>query len=220
MSKFFSEFSSLLEDIASSPTELVIFGDFNIHVDSKAGHSATFSSTLEAFGLKQHISSPTHSSGHILDLLITRDKAPMIDFGVFEQSLSDHSAIFCKLPTTVNSLPTRTVKTYRKLSSIDATAFSTDILASSLYTNPSSTVESFSQQLHSVLSSILDKHAPLKTICCRSNPRKPFITDEILEQKSERSRLERIFRKDIKISFPEKGNPELKANYVQQRKIS
>jgi len=143
----------------------------------------------------------------------------MIDFGVFEQTLSDHNAVFCKLPATVNSLPARTIKTYRKLTSIDATAFSKDILASSLYTNPSSTVASFSQQLHSVLSSILDKHAPLKTICCRSNSRKPFITDEILKQKSERSRLERIFRNDKKLSFPEKGNPELKANYLQQQKL-
>src|SRR5688572_29231417 len=99
-------------------------GDFNIHLDSQDDHySAALSSILEAFDLKQHISSPTHSSGHILDLLITRDKTLMIDFGVSGQSMSDHSEIFCKLPVTVNSLPTRTVKTYCKLSSIDIVAF-------------------------------------------------------------------------------------------------
>ena len=99
-------------------------GDFNIHLDSQDDfYSAALSSTLEAFDLKQHISSPTHSSGHILDLLITRDKTPVTDFGVSEQSLSDHSAIFCKLPAMVSSPLTRTVKTYRKLSSIDTHAF-------------------------------------------------------------------------------------------------
>ena len=142
----------------------------------------------------------------------------MIDFGVTEQSLSDHCAVFCKLPVTVNSLPTRTIKTYRKLSSINTNAFSADILASSLYSNPSATVASYLHQFHSVLSSILDKHAPLKTICCRSNPRKPFITDEILKQKSERSRLESIFRKNRKM-HPENSVPEHKANYIQQCKL-
>ena len=205
---FISDFSSLLEDIASSPTDLIIMGDFNIHVDSHhKSISETFSATLETFDLKQHISSSTHTSGHILDLLITRDKTPMTDFGVSELSLSDHSAIFCKLPIKVDSLPTRTLKTYRKLSSIDNCAFSADILSSSLYSNPSSTVASYSQQLHSVLSSILDKHAPVKTITCRSNPRKPFITDDILTQKSKRSKLESIFRKDKKRNPPEKQNP-------------
>jgi len=149
----------------------------------------------------------THFSGHTLDLLITCDKMSISDFGVSEQSLSDHSAIFCKLPVAVNCLPTRTLTTYRKLSSIDINSFSADIQSSSLYTNPSSTVENYSQQLSSVLLSILDMHAPLKTICCRSNPRKPFITDEIMEQKSKRSKLESIFRKDKKKNPPEKRNP-------------
>lgn len=219
-SSFISDFSSLLEDIASSPSDLVIMGDFNIHLDSPDEHySSTFSSTLEAFDLKQHISSPTHASGHILDLLITRDKTPIIDYGVSEQSMSDHSAIFCRLPVPVNSLPSRTVKTYRKLSSIDTSAFSADILASSLYSNTSHTVASYSQQLSSVLLSILDKHAPLRSICCRSNPRKPFISDEILIQKKERSKLESIFRHDKKRNPLEKQNPIHKANYMKQCKL-
>src|SRR5690349_8713462 len=91
-------------------------------------------------------------------------------------------------------------------------------MASSLYSNPSLTAASFSHQFHSVLSSILDKHAPLKTICCRSNPRKPFISDRILEQKSKRSRLEFIFRRDKK-NPPEQQNPEIKANYITQCKL-
>jgi len=207
ISSFISEFSTLLEDIAS------------IHLDTQSSYSNSFAATLKTFGLQQHISSSTHSSGHTLDLLITRDKMPITDFGVYEQSLSDHSAIFCKLPIVANSLPTRSVKTYRKLSSIDINAFSDDIKSSSLYSSPSSTVANYSQQLNSVLLSLLDKHAPLKTISCRANPRKPFITDEILEQKSKRSKLESIFRKDKKKNPPERQNPELRDNYLKQRKL-
>src|SRR5690349_3232351 len=122
----------------------------------------------------------------------------MTDFGISEQSLSDHSTIFCKLPVMVSSLPIRTVQTYYKLSSIDTCAFSADIFASSLYFNSSSTAASYSQQFYNVLLSILDKHAPLKTTFCRSSLRKPFLTDEILEQKCECSRLQSIFRRDKK----------------------
>src|SRR5688572_14571988 len=117
---FISDFSSLLDYIALSPSDLIIMSDFNIHLDSQDdNYSAALSSTLQAFDHKQYISSPTHSSGHILDpliirdildLLITRGETPMTDFGVLEQPLSDHSKIFCKLPEMVNSLPTRTVQ--------------------------------------------------------------------------------------------------------------
>src|SRR6201995_962152 len=55
-------------------------------------------------------------------------------------------------------------------------------------------------------------------ISCRSNPRKPFISDEILEQKSECSRLEFIFRRD-KENPPEQQHLEIKANYITQCKL-
>ena len=97
------------------------------------------------------------------------------------------------LSASVNSLLTGTAKTYCKLSSINIAAFSAGIMASSLYSSPSLTAAGYTQQFHSVLSSILEKHAPFKTNCCQSNPKKSFISHEILEQKSERSRLESIF---------------------------
>ena len=79
---------------------------------------------------------------------------------------------------------------YKKISAINVHEFSADILSSTLHTNPATTVSSFTEYFHSVLSSILDKHAPSKTITCRSRPTKPFITPEIRTEKSKRSQLE------------------------------
>ena len=42
----------------------------------------------------------------------------------------------------------------------------------------------------------MDKHAPLKTVSCSSNTRKPFITDSILKQKTLRSKLESVYRRN------------------------
>src|ERR1043165_1922628 len=67
--------------------------------------------------------------------------------------------------------------------------------SSTLYSAPTVTLNAYSQQFSSILSSILNKHAPLKTISCRSKSRKPFITADILAEKTKRSKLEAIYRR-------------------------
>ena len=52
---------------------LLITGDFNIQVDVFGDSDrARLLEILEAMGLEQHVDKPTHVSGHILDLVITR----------------------------------------------------------------------------------------------------------------------------------------------------
>ena len=40
--------------------------------DTADRYAAQFGSLLELFNLKQHVAVPTHGSGHILDLVISR----------------------------------------------------------------------------------------------------------------------------------------------------
>ena len=97
--RFFDEFSNYLETIVLSPEILLISGDFNFHLDDMANtNTMKFNEMLETFGLKQHVSKPTHSSNHILDLLITRS---ITDINVLSIEntlfLSDHCFVECKL---------------------------------------------------------------------------------------------------------------------------
>ena len=70
---FFEEFSAYLELIILSSEPLLITGDFNIHVDVVGDPvRAKFLDLLEAMDLRQHVTRPTHQSGHTLDLIITR----------------------------------------------------------------------------------------------------------------------------------------------------
>ena len=97
--RFFDEFSNHLETIVLSPEILLISGDFNFHLDDMANtNTMKFNEMLETFGLKQHVSKPTHSSNHILDLLITRS---ITDINVLSIEntlfLSDHRFVECKL---------------------------------------------------------------------------------------------------------------------------
>ena len=98
------------------------------------------------------------------------------------------------IPT--NSRSPRIVKVTRPIKSINTVNFSNDILASCLYTSPAFTLTLYIEQFTTTLSTLLDKHAPQKTTSCLSRPHKPFITPEIKKEKSKRSKLETIYRKD------------------------
>src|SRR5207245_10380977 len=90
--------------LISSPSELIITGDFNLHVDNvNCPYATSFLTLLETFGLSQLVSFPTHDSGHTLYLLITRTTSNIFTDVTFTcPALSDHSAIL-----SVFSIPSR-----------------------------------------------------------------------------------------------------------------
>src|SRR2546425_4193101 len=85
---------------------------------------------------------------------------------------------------------------------------------------PLTSLQSYLHLFNSTLLSILDNHAPLKTVTCPARPKKPFITPEILSQKSKRSKLETIFRKsrttESRNNF--KSQAKLVANLISSSK--
>ena len=71
-SVFFDEFSQFLENVVMCPKVLVISGDFNLHLDDlRDNDTKKFMDLLETSSLLQHVSGPTHLSGHTFDLIIT-----------------------------------------------------------------------------------------------------------------------------------------------------
>src|SRR5207245_6600091 len=92
---FSTEFPTLLENLISTPSELIITGDFNFHVDNiNCAYATSFLTLLETFGLSQLVSFPTHDSCHTLDLLITRLTSNILTDVTFTYpALYDHSAI-------------------------------------------------------------------------------------------------------------------------------
>ena len=197
VASFLDEFSTLLSDIVPSSSELLIAGDFNIHVDDlSAAYSSSFLSLLDSFDLNQHIKSPTHECNHTLDLLITRSNSKLISHHrIVDPILSDHYAILATLSIKSPPRKQHCKKTVRPLRSIDIAKFSADVLASPLYSSHALNLSDYLGLFKSTISSLLDKHAPLKTINCPLNVRKPFVTPEILKAKSVRSRLEKIYRR-------------------------
>ena len=120
---FFEEFANYLENVVMCPEILVITGDFNFHLDD-----STFTELLETFGLLQHISLPTHVSGHTLDLLITRSSNDICICSTNFSSLriSDHYFVHGKLSIPRPHLLVEKVK-FRKLKQINVEALKSDL---------------------------------------------------------------------------------------------
>ena len=98
---FFEEFSTLAEQLAVAPGNVLIAGDFNFHADNPDDTDAIkFTSILESsFNFKQHIRGHTHNKGHTLDLLITRaDDDLVTSIEVRDPMLFDHQAVHLQKP--------------------------------------------------------------------------------------------------------------------------
>src|SRR5207245_10285608 len=111
--------------LISSPSELIIIGDFNLHVYYKNfPYGTSFLTLLETFGLSQLVSFPTHDSGHTLDLLITRTTSNIFTDVTFTcPALSDHSAIMSVFSIHSRSRSPRITKLILNIRKIDTTAF-------------------------------------------------------------------------------------------------
>ena len=68
---FREEFSEIIILITSKHKYYVILGDFNIHVDNKSWQQThSFTDVLGTVNLSQFVPKPTHTAGHILDLVL------------------------------------------------------------------------------------------------------------------------------------------------------
>ena len=120
-------------DIIADSSNIVVMGDFNIHVNCNDDPNAViFSDTMKAIGLHQHITGPTHRSGNMLDLIF-REELSKIKLKSCKSTVfvSDHTAVHCILDIQYEE-PNKQGITFRKHSSIDIEKFIEDILIISL----------------------------------------------------------------------------------------
>ena len=97
LTDFITELETLFNAITLSVVPAIVVGDFNIHYDdpSKADKLIDL---LDTFGLIQHVKTPTHIHGHILDLVISRAVDQSVaSVTVKPMSIADHHCIDCVL---------------------------------------------------------------------------------------------------------------------------
>ena len=92
--EFFDQFSEFLEKYADGTNSCVIIGDFNYHWNKPDDTNANrLRLLLAGLNFAQHVTEPTHTSGHTLDLVITPRESTFLHSVCTSSFISDHAAI-------------------------------------------------------------------------------------------------------------------------------
>jgi len=113
LGSFVEEQDVMLSSFPEEGTQLVVFGDFNIHLVKS--YATDFISLLASFDLKRLITTGTDKSGNQLDLIYTRNCRKLTEkFLVKPLHVSDHFLITFNLQLTIHTPPTPLPVTFRR----------------------------------------------------------------------------------------------------------
>ena len=199
LSTFMSDFDDFLERMCTSNKHLIV-GDLNIRVDNdNECYVKRFLDLLNQYGLSQYVQDPTHTAGHIIDLIIAHDSDDLIDsISVHDLGLSDHSLVLCKLNTTTNckNVFSRNVRSWKN-GNFDR--FKLDLSSSQLcdieFLNSITSVSKLVQLYNDTVASLLDQHVPTKKVRISLRKQVPWFSVELKTEILERRRLERLWRR-------------------------
>ncbi|KAL7401583.1 hypothetical protein ABVT39_001713 [Epinephelus coioides] len=174
---FLSEIHDFLISLCTSHSNILVLGDFNIHMDSLSCQLAVeFKQVLDCLNLHQSVVGPTHTKGHTLDLVIT-DSIHISDLHVQDIGISDHYAVTFRTPHPSPLTKPQRLISFRNFKNIDSTSLNQHLQLLSPPSNTSLTdlMDYYNHNLHS----ILDFHAPLKTRTVTFTRSAPWFTEEL-----------------------------------------
>ena len=115
---------------------------------------------------------PTHKFGNTLDWLITSDEYNLINKIRSTDLMSDHSSFIATLSETAKLCQPEEKINYRSYRNFDIDNFKNGLTNSDLIQNPATnSATSLYTQYHATMSTLLDKHSPLKTYKVTPNAR-------------------------------------------------
>ena len=201
---FFEEWSEFLDHLVVIRDELLITGDLNFHLDNvNLTDTRKFDETLSDHGLVQHVQGATHNKGYTLDVVITRDNSTIMqttpsvrDPCLFDRNGNPSGDHFAFTSLEISKPPKqRNTVSYRKFSEINTTDLIQDLNNSKIAQNRERSVVNVVKLYNSELSSIIDKHAPLKSKNIVLRPNTEWYSDELRAAKRDRRKAERRMRK-------------------------
>ena len=193
---FFEQLSDLLTSLVSASTDhIVVCGDLNCPGADQSSVDPRLDDIFDTFGMNQHVKQATREN-NLLDVLATHSTLVVKNIRVDDAGMvSDHRLIVATLQMPVTPIVPAVPVASRRINNIDLEKFQASLRESALFTNPSTTVDGFAQQIQDIVTEELDKVAPLKTT--RRRPSKPitkFLSPAAKSAKRERRRRERIWK--------------------------
>ena len=179
------------------PDKMIIVGDVNIHTN-KEQHpdTALFQETLDGLGLRDHVDFLTHCLGNSLDAVITSQDDPMVKTVVQGELFSDHHWVFFNITSSIIMHRVEEIA-YRNIKLFSPDTFASDIrceleLADVDHLNMKSSLTLY----NSILTKVLNWHAPIKRKSAPIRKQVPWFTESIRNEVRKHRQLEQIWRWD------------------------
>ncbi|CAM4575233.1 unnamed protein product [Leuciscus chuanchicus] len=195
LGNFVDELDVLLSTFPEDGTPLLVFGDFNIHLEKP--HATDFTSLLASFDLKRLITTATHKSGNRLDLVYTRN-CTTENILVTPLHVSDHFLITFSLQLSTPAPPPPPPVTFRRnLRSLSPSHLSSAVSSSLPPPSQFSSldVNTATDTLCSTLISSLDIICPLSSRPARTTPSNPWLSEVLREHRTKLRAAERKWHK-------------------------
>lgn len=196
---FIQDFSTFLARIIPSYDQILIVGDFNIHVCCPHNQLAKdFLNLIDSFSLIQHVLDPTRVQGHTLDLVLSFG-LPIFNLEISDAIFSDHCPlVFNILLSHCHLKPTSSTRRYRVFKPTEQFSTAFERLSNSSFGDG---IEQMDLNFNNKCKAILDEIAPFKSV--RSTAYSdPWINDSTRLARRQCRKAERKWKKDkLQVSF-------------------
>src|SRR6218665_1472209 len=192
---FFDKFSSFLASLASMSVPVTITGDVKIRMERALDpDTVKYSTILSTYNFRQNVQTITHRGGGLLDHVITSYSESPPDGLVTDVGLSDHMLLSWSINMTPPS-PTYVTITKRKWQHFKPAAYLADLSKSDLcvISDPltDASADHLADTFDSVITSLLDEHAPVSEFTVRERFHQPWFDNECREARRKARRLAR-----------------------------
>ena len=167
---FLDDFTTFVTELLPRCPNNLLVGDFNLHVSKDDDIDSTiFLDTIEAMGLYQHVTFPTHKQGNTLDLVISElgntSKVMTTAPGPY---LTDHRVVISTL-NIKSSQPKRQQSKVRKLNAVKTEQWEKEFNHSNI--TLTSNLEKDIESLATELRRVLDTLTPVKNCSVSLKPK-------------------------------------------------
>lgn len=184
--KFINEFSDFSEKVLSEQNNILFLGDFNLC-------NRSFLTSLSETGLEQHVKTPTHEKGNILDLVINCAESSFEVTDITQGPLlSDHFVILGNI-NWPKQKPTEKTISFRKFKDVPIEKVVKDMNLQDINFDTED-INVIIQDFENRVENSIDNYAPIttKTFKMRENR---WYNNVLREQKIKMRKKEKIWRK-------------------------
>jgi endonuclease/exonuclease/phosphatase (EEP) superfamily protein YafD len=117
INEFLMQLQKCLETL-NSHDMLIVVGDFNIEVSSHSSATTRLLNLMNDFDLLQFVTSPTHDSGHTIDLVFARKDCRIISNLFITPGCADHACILFELTNSSrkdNGVSTKQFQSFKQV---------------------------------------------------------------------------------------------------------